>query len=81
MTQLTSMKADGIYGPPRVAPICSIVLHIFWAYYVKWDRTLKSRSYCDGSVLKGCGLAYAKHYTACISEPGMCIFLAMVAIR
>jgi hypothetical protein len=48
---------------------------------VKWDGTLKSRSFCDGSVLKGRDLLYSLHYTSCISQPGMRIFWAIVAIR
>jgi hypothetical protein len=32
-------------------------------------------------MLKRKGIAYAKHYTKCISQPGMRIFLAVVAIR
>jgi hypothetical protein len=79
--QLNSMKKDGMYGPPCYAPKGAIVLRTVWTYYVKWDGTLKSRSCCDGSVLKGHGLSYALHYTACISQPGMRIFWAVVAIR
>jgi hypothetical protein len=75
------MKKDGMYGPPCIAPSGAIVLRTVWTYYVKWDGTLKSRSCCDGSVLKGRGIAYAQHYTACISQPGMMILWDMVAIR
>jgi hypothetical protein len=70
-----------MYGHPCVAPAGAIVLRTVWTYYVKWDGTLKSSSCCDGSVLKGRGIAYAKHYTAYISQPGVHIFWAMVAIR
>jgi hypothetical protein len=80
-TQLESMKNDGMYGPPCIAPRGAIVLRTVWTYYVKWDGALKSRSCCDGSVLKGCGIAIAQHYTSCISQPGMRIFWAIVAIR
>jgi hypothetical protein len=79
--QLDSMKKDGMYGPPCFAPKGAIVLRTVWTYYVKWDVTLKSRSCCGGSVLKGHGLSYALNYTACISQPGMRIFWAIVAIR
>jgi hypothetical protein len=75
------MKKDGMYDPPCIDPSGAIVLHTVWTYYVKWDGTLKSRSCCDGSVLKGRGIAHAQHYTACISQPDMRIFWAMVAIR
>jgi hypothetical protein len=71
----------GCMPPPRVAPVGVIVLRTVWTYYVKWDGTLKSHSCCDGSVLKGRGIAYAQHYTACISQPGMRIFWVIVAIR
>jgi hypothetical protein len=50
-------------------------------YYVKWDGMLKSLSCCDGSVLKGCGIAYAQQCTTCISRPGMRIFWGMGLIR
>jgi hypothetical protein len=79
--QLNSMKKDGMYGPPCYAPKGAIVLRTVWTYYVKWYGTLKSRSCCDGSVMKGRGLSYALHYTACISQPDMRIFWAIVAIR
>jgi hypothetical protein len=75
------MKKDGMYGPPCIAPSGATVLRTVWTYYVKRDGTLKPRSSCDGSVLKGRGIAYAQHYTACIYQPGMRIFWAMVAIR
>jgi hypothetical protein len=81
MAQLDSMKKDGMYGPPCFSPKGAIVLCTVWTYYVKWDGTLRSRSCCDGSVLKGLGLSYALHYTACISQPGMRIFWAIVVIR
>jgi hypothetical protein len=81
MIQLESMKKDGMYAPPCIAPSGAIVIRTVWTYYVKWDGTLKSRSCCDGSVLKGRGIAYAQTHTACISQPGMRILWAMVAIR
>jgi hypothetical protein len=79
--QLESMKKDGMYGPPCIAPSGTIVLLTVWAYYLKWDDTLKSCSCCDGSVLKGHGIAYTQHYTACISQPGIRILWAMVSIQ
>jgi hypothetical protein len=79
--QLASKKNDGMYGPPCIAPRGAIVLRTVWTYYVKWDGALKSRSFCDGSVLKGRGIAFYHHYTSCISQPGMLIFWAIVAIR
>jgi hypothetical protein len=75
------MKKDGMYGSPCVAPRGSIMLRTVWTYYVKWDGTLKSRSCCYGSVLKGRGIAYAQHYIAFISQPGMRIFWSILAIR
>jgi hypothetical protein len=75
------MKTDGMYAPPYVAPVGAIVLWKVWTYYVKCDGTLKSRSCCDGSVLKGRVIVYAQYYTACISQPDMRIFWAIVAIR
>jgi hypothetical protein len=80
-TQLESMKNDGMYGPPCITPRGAIVLHTVWTYYVKWGGTLKSRSCCDGSVLKGSGISFAQHYTACISQPGMNILWPIVAIH
>jgi hypothetical protein len=80
-TQLESMKKDDMYAPPGIARSGAIVLRTVWTYYVKWDGTLKSRSCCDGSVLKGRGVAYAQHYTACIYHPGMRILWSTVAIR
>jgi hypothetical protein len=59
--QLDSMKKDGMYGLPCFAPKGAIVLRTVWTYCVTWDGTLKSRSCCDGSVLKGRGLSYALH--------------------
>jgi hypothetical protein len=50
-------------------------------YSVKFDSGLKDRNFCDGPVLKGRGTAYAKHYTDCISQPGMQLFWVIVAIR
>jgi hypothetical protein len=79
--KLESMKKDDVYVPPCIAPIGAIVLRTVWTYYVKWDGTLKSRSCCDGSVIKGCGIAYAQHCMACISQPSMSIFWAMNAIQ
>jgi hypothetical protein len=57
------------------------VLRTVCMYYVKLDGTLKSRSCCDGYVLKGRDIAYAQHYTACISQAGMRICWSLVAIR
>jgi hypothetical protein len=79
--QLDSMAKDGMYGPPCKPPPGAIVLRQVWTYLVKWEGTLKARNCCDGLVLKGRGLAYAQHYTACISQPGMRIFWAIVAIK
>jgi hypothetical protein len=74
------MIKDGMYGPPCIAPRGSIVLHIVWTYYVKWDVIFKFRSCCDGSVLKGRRIAFAHDYTSFILQPGMRIFWAIVAI-
>jgi hypothetical protein len=74
------MKDDDMHDLPCHASTDAIFLRTVWTYYVKWDGTLKVRSCCDGSMLKRRGIAYAKHCTSCISQPGMRIFWAMVDI-
>jgi hypothetical protein len=79
--QLNSMDKDGMYGPPCRPPADAIVLRQVWKYNVKYEGTLKAHNCCDGSVLKGRGIEYAQHYTACISQQGMVIFWAITALR
>jgi hypothetical protein len=75
------MDKDGMYGPPCRPPADAIVLRQVWTYNVKYEGTLKARNCCDGSVRKGRGIEYARHYTACISQQGMRIFWAITALR
>jgi hypothetical protein len=65
-TQLKRMDKDGMYGPPCKRPDGAVVLHQVWTYNVKYEGTLKTPNCCDGSVLKGRGIEYARHYTTCI---------------
>jgi hypothetical protein len=75
------MDKDGMYGPPCRPPADAIVLRQVWTYNVKYEGNLKARNCCDGSVLKGRGIEYTRHYTACISQQGMIIFWAITALR
>jgi hypothetical protein len=79
--QLNSMDKDGMYGPLCRPPADAIVLRQVWTYNVKYEGTLKARNCCDGSVLKGRGIEYARHYTACISQQGMRIFWAITTLK
>jgi hypothetical protein len=79
--QLNSMDKDGMYGKPCRPPVDAIVLRQVWTYNVKYEGTLKARNCCDGSVIKGRGIEYARHNTACISQQGMIIFWAITTLR
>jgi hypothetical protein len=79
--QLNSMDKDGMYGPPCRPPADAIVLRQVWTYNVKYEGTLKDRNCCDGSVIKGRGIEYSRHYTAYISQQGMRIFCPITALR
>jgi hypothetical protein len=48
---------------------------------MKFDGVLEARNSCDDSVLKGYCATYVQHYITCISQPGMRLLWAMVAIR
>jgi hypothetical protein len=75
------MENDGMYGSPCKLPAGAIVLRQVWTYTVKYEGTLKVRNCCDGFVLKGRGIEFSRHYTACISQQGMQIFWAITALR
>jgi hypothetical protein len=79
--QLNRMDKDGMYGPPCRPHADATVLRQVWTYNVKYKGTLKAHNCCNGSVLKGRGIEYVRHYTACISQQGMIIFWAITALR
>jgi hypothetical protein len=78
---LNKIDKDDMCGPPCRPPVDAIVLRQVWTYNGKYEGTLKDRNCCDGSVLKGRGIEYARHYTACISQQGIRIFWAITALR
>jgi hypothetical protein len=80
--QLDEMHSSKISGPPDKCPPNSVVLRSVWTYTVKHEGRNKARTCCDGSVVRSPTLKYAQQcYSACISQIGMKIFLAFLAIR
>jgi hypothetical protein len=75
------MEKDGMCGPLCKPPDGAIVLRQVWTYAVKYEGTLKARNCCDGSVLKGRGIEFDRHYTTCISQQGMQILWAITVLR
>jgi hypothetical protein len=68
-------------GSPQTRPPNSVVLRSVWTYTVKHDGRKKARTCCDGSVLRSPTLKYAQQcYSACISQTGMKLFFAYIAI-
>lgn len=80
--QLDQMRDAKMFGRPQKRPPNAVVLRSVWTYTVKHDGRKKARTCCDGSILRSPTLKYAQQcYSACISQTGMKLFFACLAIR
>ena len=66
-----------MFGPPCRRPPGDILLRQFWTYVIKLSGKSKSINACDGYCLTGKGVHYTKHYSACASQQGFNIFIAL----
>jgi hypothetical protein len=79
--QLDQMHCAKMFGPPQTRPPDAVVLRSVWTYTVKHDGRKKARTCCYGSVLRSPTLKYAQQcHSACISQTGMKLFFAYLAI-
>jgi hypothetical protein len=79
--QLDRHESDGMYGEPCPRPHLAIVLRSIWSYSIKWDGEKKARQCMDGRPLRDDKFRRLESiYTACISQVGMKIFIAVAAL-
>jgi hypothetical protein len=79
--QLDRHALDGMFGDPCPRPHLAIVLRSIWSYSIKWDGSKKARHCCDGRPLRDDQFRRMESiYTACISQVGMKIYIALVAL-
>eukprot|EP00957_Ditylum_brightwellii_P089055 6781787-Ditylum_brightwellii.AAC.2 len=79
--QLDEMDKCNIYGEPIIPPKNATILRLIWTYVVKHDGCKKAHNWCNGSMLKRKGNDYANTYSACASQVGMHLFIAIAAIK
>jgi hypothetical protein len=79
--QLDTHAVDKMYGQPCPRPKFAIVLHSIWTYSEKADGTKKARQCMDGRPLRDEKFRRIEAiYTACISQVGTKIFIAICAL-
>jgi hypothetical protein len=79
--QLDRYEADGMFGDPCPRPSSAIILRSIWSYMLKWNGEKKARHCCDGRPLRDDRFRRMESvYTACISQVGMKIFIALAAL-
>jgi hypothetical protein len=79
--QLDRHEEDGMFGDPCPRPSFAIILRSIWSYMLKWNGEKKARHCCDGRPLRDDRFRRMESvYTACISQVGMKIFIALAAL-
>jgi hypothetical protein len=79
---LDQMWDASMFGKSQARPANFVVIRSVWTYTVKHDGHKKSRTCCDGSILRSPTLKYAQQcYSACISQTGMKILFDCLVIR
>jgi hypothetical protein len=79
--QLDRHEEDGMFGDPCPRPALAIILRSIWSYVLKWNGEKKARHCCDGRPLRDDKFRRIESvYTACISQVGMKIFMALAAL-
>jgi hypothetical protein len=79
--QLDRHEEDGMFGDPCPRPYLAIILRSIWSYSLKWNGEKKARHCCDGRPLRDDRFRRLESvYTACISQVGMKLFVALAAL-